>query len=192
MKNMRGAEIFRLSEIFASPVIRPHCRRRGNSVVFVTDEAKRDYFLWLLTRLTNPDRAEICGLHNLIDELERQTRDTRGRDRISPWVSAVDSPWTSTILAFISEIQWTINRHRPKPVYEALPDYMEKIFKYRTPLPRRIQSLFDEMDLSTLATPLTKFDYPSREPRSEMATEKKRRAESSLDAFWASGWMTTS
>ena len=74
----------------------------------------RDYLLWLISQLADEQQTFLCGLSNLLDELERVIRNNSEsagvaqKDRISPWISRVLSD-----LSVIGELEWRISLHQP-------------------------------------------------------------------------------
>ena len=78
------------------------------------DSRGRDYLLWLINQLCDEQQTFLCGLSNLLDELERVSRNTsesageHQKDRISPWISRVLSDWS-----VISELEWRVSLHQP-------------------------------------------------------------------------------
>ena len=103
--------------IFASPQLRSHyvCTHRGEDfVVARRNPHRRDYFLWLLGHLGDPEEMDKLGPKVFLDELERIIRSdsaTAGvpqKERISAWVSNALSD-----LAIIAEIEDQVYHHQP-------------------------------------------------------------------------------
>jgi hypothetical protein len=172
---MRATHIYNLRRIVASPLIRSrYCRRAGN----VVRVAKQDDFMWLISRLTDADRVTICGLPNLLDELERLTRN-KCDSHVSTWFSVALSE-----IAVISEIERQIDWHQPKPLCRVPTKCLEDRFVEGTTLARQIFEMGKDMELSSLGTPLKNFDYPWGKRRTATTTERMRTAEENLDVFW--------
>ena len=74
----------------ASPSLREHYERlppEQNSTVIniqCKDSKRMDYLLWLLEQLVNEQQILLCGLHNLLDEIEQVIQsDSKQRERVS-------------------------------------------------------------------------------------------------------------
>ena len=175
--------------IFASPPLRQYYIRDPFQEANLTpikvirkDPSQEDYFLWLIERLSDESQLEFYGLAELLDELERVTRNTAGtsRDqRISAWVARLLSD-----LAVLTELGVQLKYHDPPIVrYSKEEDLKAEIAK-RTILVDLIYDTCDEIQLWDLGTPLEKFRYPSEKRRTAVTTERMRTAERDLDAFW--------
>ena len=183
---------FRLG-IAASPPLRSHFVRLPqdpNSTIIRTmskPSTGRDYLLWLIRQLIDEQQTFLCGLSNLLDELERITRNksesagVAQKERISPWVSRVLSD-----LSVIDELEWRISLHQPgiglhRPVEQ---EELFAEFSRRAILFSKFFEAGKTLDLVDVGTPLRKFDYPSGKRRTATSTEKLRDAENQLDQFW--------
>jgi hypothetical protein len=181
--------------IVASPPLRPHFARKPqdpNSTIIqvvLKDPNRKDYLIWLIYNLLDEQQMFLCGLHNLLDEMDRVIRsnsESAGNaqnNRISPWISAVLSD-----IAVISEIQWRLSLHQPGYGATA-PVSTEKLhaeFSKRTALVAQLHQALQQMRLADVGTPtFGRFDYPSEKRRTSFTTKKMREAEENLDLFWS-------
>ena len=177
------------SRIFSSPPVRQYYTREpfqeenpGDIDITRKDPSQDDYFLWLIEQFEDPAQLELYGLAELLDELERVTRNSTGlpRDqRISAWVARYLSD-----LAVLSELGEQLKYHEPPIVTYLNEEDLRAELEKRTTL---IDVIFDPscaINLWDLGTPLEKFRYPSERRRTAATTEMMRSAERDLDAFW--------
>lgn len=147
------------------------------------DPSRRNYFFWLVEQLLFEEQIWMCGLSNILNELDRVSRNCTQRqqlDRISPWVSAVLSD-----LAVMCELEQLVEWHQPRVMPSIEKKDLEAEFMKRTTLMATFNSLISGLKLSDSGTPLTKFNYPSEKRRTAATTEKMRKAENNLDLFWS-------
>lgn len=145
----------------------------------------QDHFLWLMGRLTIDDQLFLCGLENILDELERLIRsDSSSRERLSSSLAHVLSN-----LSLLAELKRQIGLLRPgPPMMEALSLAEQQAeFTKKSQLVSKVFGIFGEqkdMKLSAIGTPPSKFNYPSHKRRTAAVTRELQEAESNLDAFW--------
>lgn len=179
--------------IAASPPLRSDFLRapqEPNSTIIKTMSKQspgQDYLLWLIFQLADEHQTFLCGLSNLLDELERVSRSNSEsggaaqKERISPWISRVLSD-----LSVISELEWRLSLHQPgigldRPVQE--PELFAE-FSRRTALLSTFYETAKTLQLADIGSPLRRFDYPSEKRRTAILTAKLRDAENELDQFW--------
>ncbi len=144
-----------------------------------------DPFLWLMGRLTMDDQLFLCGLDNILDELERLIRsDLKSRERLSALLAYLLSN-----MSLLAELKRQIGLLRPgPPMTEALslPE-QEAEFAKKSKLMTKVFGVLTEdknKQLSAVGTPPSKFNYPSHKRRTAAVTKELQEAESNLDAFW--------
>jgi hypothetical protein len=161
-----------------------------NSTIIKTmskERSGRDYLLWLISQLVDEQQTFLCGLSNLLDEMERIIRNNSEnvgvpqKERISPWISQILSD-----LSVIGELEWRVSLHQPgigldHPVEE---EELFAEFSRRTTLFSKFFETAKRLQLVDIGTPLRRFDYPSGKRRTAMSTKKMRDAENQLDQFW--------
>ena len=157
---------------------RIRCKSRENS------RKKDDHLLWLLEVILQDDQLFLCGLENVCDELERETRSNRpSRDRISPYIANLISE-----LSLLGELKRQIGLATPGPKMTELLDEEEKQAEFgrKTQLLSEVYGALSNVGkgLAGVGTPLGKFNYPSDKRRTLATTQKMQLAEESLDAFW--------
>lgn len=145
----------------------------------------RDHFLWLLGRLILDDQVLVCGLDNIVDELERLIRsDAKSRERLSSSLAYVLSN-----LSLLAELQRQIGLLWPGPPMTEAVDLDDKQAEY-TRKSQLLSKVFDVLGgnkilkLSAVGTPLSLFNYPSHKWRTATVTKELQVAELNLDAFW--------
>ena len=142
-----------------------------------------DHFLWLVLCLMMDDEIALCGLENLLDELERLIRsDLPSRERLSPWLARVLSQ-----LSLLAEIKRQIGLIHPGPsITEALPvKERQDLFESKIELDSKITIiLYTGLNFVDIGTPLSKFDYPGHKRRTAAVTKQLQEAEGNLDRFW--------
>ena len=152
-------------------------QRRGNAF---HDE---DYFLWLLERLTLEDQIFLCGLENILDEIERLIRgDQKNLKRLSPWLADVLSN-----LCLLAELKRQHGLLYPGPPMEVSVDQAElqADFSSKTRLVSKVFDILTKgMKLATAGTPLSNFNYPSGKRRTATVVRQMQEAENNLDLFW--------
>lgn len=143
----------------------------------------RDQFLWLMGRLTMDDQVFLCGLENILDELERLIRtDPKSRERLSPLLADVLSN-----LSLLAELKRQMGLLRPgPPMVEALDlaDRQAEFSKKSRLMSRVFGILRNGMKFSPTGTPPSKFNYPSHKKRTVTVAKELQQAESNLDRFW--------
>ncbi|KAL8719542.1 MAG: hypothetical protein Q9225_003463 [Loekoesia sp. 1 TL-2023] len=129
------------------------------------------------------NKEEICGLSNLLQEMETLIRkDQHQKERLSWRLIRLISD-----VAVIAEIQRQIglsscNEYCLSAWSDEDNDAWTKI--HMAPL-LKIREVFQEgTGLAPLVTDLRVFDYPSDKPRTAVTTAKMRSAEQALDNFW--------
>lgn len=144
----------------------------------------KDHFLSSLEQLLDDDQVFLCGLENLLDEIERMLRsDAKNRERVSPWVARVLSD-----LSLFGEFRRQIGLLRPgAPMIQAASTKDQQAeFTKRMKLFARVYETFQKnMVFSSTGTPLTKFTYPSDKRLTANTTKSLQQAEEYLDAFWS-------
>ena len=144
---------------------------------------RQDDLLWLMERLTMEDQVSLYGMENLCDELDREVRSSRAsRDRVSPWIASLLSD-----LSLLAEIQRQIDlrNHGRMTLIDFEKEAKNREFQRKTNLLSQVHSILTEpSDLSAVALPLSKYDYPSVTYRGRVNTEKMQEAEDELDTFW--------
>ncbi len=175
----------------SSPPLRNHYARQpqdpNSTKIIVTSKSssyqRKDHCLWLLEQLLKDDQVFLCGLENLLDEIERMLRaDAKSRERVSPWVARVLSD-----LSLLGEFRRQVGLLRPgPPMIEAVSEEDQQAeFTKRMKLFARVHETFQKnMVLSSTGTPLSKFNYPSDKRLNENTTKGLQEAEQNLDAFW--------
>ena len=192
-KTIRGKPLLYFSSyIYASPPLR-ECYIRGpfeesnptQFNLYRKNPNQEDYFLWLLEQFVDPRKLKLCGLTELLDELERVTRTTSKmagspqNERISAFVAR-----TLSDLAILTELGEQLRYHEP-PILRFLKDEeLDAELDQQTTLLDLIWSTSEDIVLWDLGTPLEKFKYPSEKRRTAATTEMMRTAEKNLDAFW--------
>jgi hypothetical protein len=142
------------------------------------------YFLWLLEMYANPDQLELVGIYNVLDELERITRNARALggpsdNLISPFMAAAISE-----LAVIAEIQRQLDWHQPRILTNWVSDHdLKATYTERTVLMSKFERV--EADFYDVGWPLMEMKYPVDKPRTAVTVDKMRKAEDALDTFWA-------
>lgn len=176
----------------SSPPLRNHYARQpqdpNSTKIIVTSKSssyqKKDHSLWLLEQLLKDDQVFLCGLENLLDEIERMLRaDAKNRERVSPWVASVLSD-----LSLLGEFRRQVGLLRPgAPMTLAVSDEDQQAeFSKRMKLFARFHETFQKnMVLSSTGTPLSKFNYPSDKRLNPNSTKALQEAERNLDAFWS-------
>lgn len=178
--------------IYSSPQLRSHYfgTQQGEDMIIARrNPHRRDYFLWLLEHLGNPEEMEKLGPKVFLDELDRVIRSdsaTAGvpqKARVSAWVSNALSD-----LALVAEIEDQIYHHQPNigVLHTVSAERTKKNFNEDTAELFIFQDELKELEpkLTAAGLPLGKFDYPSEKRRTALTTDKLRQAESNLDAFW--------
>lgn len=144
----------------------------------------KDYLIWLLEQFTHKDQVFLCGLENLVDELERILRsDARSRERVSGWTARLISE-----LSLMAELKRQVGLLSPgSPMTEALPleDQKEEFSKRMSFMKRTFNVFQKDMALSSVGTPLRRFNYPVEKPQNKNTTRLLQEAERNLDGFWA-------
>ena len=175
----------------ASPPLRNHYAREPQDpnttkigvVAKSSHQSRNDDFLWLLERLLIDQQVFLCGLENLLDELERMLRnDPKCRDRMSSWLAKVVSD-----LALLAELKRQIGLLSPgPPMLEALDSKeKQKEFSKRMGLMTTVFTIFQkDMYLCGAGSPLTKVNYPIDKRRTAATTKTMQEAEKNLDNFW--------
>lgn len=176
----------------SSPPLRNHYARQpqdpNSTKIIVTSKSssyqRKDHCLWLLEQLLKDDQVFLCGLENLLDEIERMLRaDAKSRERVSPWVARVLSD-----LSLLGEFRRQVGLLRPgPPMIEAVSEEDQQAqFTKRMKLFARVHETFQKnMVLSSTGTPLSKFNYPSDKRLNPHSTKALQEAERNLDAFWS-------
>ncbi|KAL8995253.1 MAG: hypothetical protein Q9169_004959 [Polycauliona sp. 2 TL-2023] len=146
---------------------------------------KNDHLLWLLEVFLQEDQLFLCRLDNVCDELEREIRANKAsRERISPYIASLISD-----LSLSGEIKRQIGLLNPGPRMTVVVGEEEKQdnFIQKTQLLSQISSGLTGIGkgLANVATPLTKFYYPTHKKRTKATTETMRQAETNLDNFWS-------
>lgn len=154
-----------------------HVRERRNS------HSEKDHFRWLVGRLTMDDQLFLCGLDNVVDELERLIRsDQNSRERLSSWLADILSN-----LSLLAETKRQIGLFHPgAPMMEAL-SLTEQQTEYtkKTQLLSEIFGVLSKgLKLAVVGTPLTKFNHPSDKRRTAAVTQQMQEAEQHLGLFW--------
>src|SRR5271170_4790259 len=129
IERMRFAPLINFQRgISSSPPLRKMYRGKqlsdGKVAVIVVQPEKRrdDYLLWLIERFRIDGQIELFGLSELLDELERVTRNSSviaGAPQIqyiSPWIATALSG-----LAVVGEVEHQLNIHQP-PILRSLPE----------------------------------------------------------------------
>lgn len=175
----------------SSPPLRNHYARQpqdpNSTKIVVTSKSssyqKKDHSLWLPEQLLKNDQVFLCGLENLLDEIERMLRaDAKSRERVSPWVARVLSD-----LSLLGEFRRQIGLLRPgPPMTEAVSEEDQQAeFTKRMKLFARVHEKFQkDMVLSSTGTPLSKFNYPFDKRLNANTTKALQEAEQNLDAYW--------
>ena len=129
----------------------------------------KDYLIWLLEQFTHKDQVFLCGLGNLVDELERILRgDARSRERVSGWTARLISE-----LSLMAELRRQVGLLSPGPLmFDALPvEDKEEEFSKRMRFMKRTFNVFrTDMALSTVGTPLRRFNYPAEKQQNKNTT----------------------
>ena len=178
------------SGLFASPPLREFYHRVQDvtsNIVLVKSKnsGRREYFRWLIEIFLDDRQIASVGLSELLDELERVTRNTTSSAgapqnwRLSAWVQAVLSD-----LAVVSELERQLDWHHPRivPLVE-ISDLRSELRK-RTEYVEILSLGCKNLQLADVGIPLSKFNYPSNKRQTAATTEKMRKAESCLDEFW--------
>lgn len=175
--------------LVGSPPLRQHYVRKPQgpnttlTTVFGKYSTDGDYLLWLLDQLLIQDKPLFYGLQNLLDEVERHVHnDAEQRKRISPWVAENMSD-----LGILGELQRQLALSGPGPRMTVLvpEDELQKdLTKVMMPY-HKIRNAFNaSYRLADVYKPLRAVDYPSDKKRTKATTEKMRKAEKDLFAFW--------
>ena len=171
----------------ASPPLRRHYARgiqdHFSSPLIISSKTRirNDYLLWLLENLLDQERTRICGLHCLLDELERFVQnDANERERISSWVADILSD-----LAIVGELQRQLSLRRPGtyvPVEEC--ELKAKLAKETIPIVKIHDAFEAYSKLADVYAPLQRVNYPSDQKRTAATTEQMRKVDKDLLFFW--------
>jgi hypothetical protein len=126
----------------------------------------------------------MCGLPNLMDELERLIQSgSRQKERLSGWVLRVLSD-----LGVVEQVQHEINIYQPWAT--TMDDHYAKSEKeINEEFTRRFEILsdlcknFEALPLAKVGTPVEKFNYPLNKRRTHQNVERMRKGEGNLDLF---------
>ncbi|EON69971.1 hypothetical protein W97_09236 [Coniosporium apollinis CBS 100218] len=182
----------------ASPPLRTHWVREpqdpNSTIIRVRARGKTDYLLFMFSQLFDKTQRDLCGLHNLVEDFERQFQQDpkQKKDRLSSWVIDKFSD-----LAFISELQRQLRLYQPRlfepfvspslddGTEEATEEGIKKDFaKEMSPLANLLNNAKD-MRLADVGEPSERrFHYPADKRRTKANTAAMRRAEEHLDQFW--------
>lgn len=144
----------------------------------------KDYLIWLLEQFTHDDQVFLCGIENLVDELERILRsDARSRERVSGWTARLISELS--LMAELKRQVGLLSPGSPMTEFLSLEDQKEEFSKRMSFMKKTFNVFQKDMALSSVGTPLTKFNYPAEKRQTRSTTRLLQEAERSLDEFWA-------
>jgi hypothetical protein len=175
----------------ASPPLRSQWVREpdtGSNVIRVRTKkgVKTDPMMWVFQTLCDDHRLTLCGLPDLMDELERVIEsDSKQKERLSAWVARVISD-----LGVIARARHEIDLYQPwaAGMNNAYASYHEKIeaeFAKRFATVAELIKSFKGISVAKVGMPSDgRFRYPSDKRRTRQNTEIMRQAEQNLDLFW--------
>jgi hypothetical protein len=145
-----------------------------------------DSMIWIFMTLWNDQTLFLCGLPDLMDELERLVQsDSEQKNRLTSWVANVLSD-----LGVLARAKHEIDIYFPWAAgfeYEYVPhkDAIELDFKRKVKVLAKIVENFKDNRLAKIGDPTDgRFYYPSEKRRTSQITNEMRKAEENLDAFW--------
>ena len=192
VKSVRPILLSDFHGIVASPPLRNYYVRENLPIPNVIMFSRKDdsatgsflvYFLWLVDQFHHPDQLELAGIYNILDELERVTRNAKSLggptdDLISPFIASAISE-----LAVIAELQRQLDWHQPRILPHIVSEQdLKATYNERTMLMSKFERL--EADFYNVGMPLMKMKYPADKQKTAVTVEKMRKAESALDTFW--------
>jgi hypothetical protein len=181
--------------VVASPPLRASFVRlpeEGNSNIIQvvqkpgsTWDKTQSRLMWLFQTLWDEQQRHLCGLHPILDEMERLVEnDPKARNLFSSRVASMVAD-----LSLISECQRQISLYEPwASSFEA--EAVSRQDELKTKYIQRT-SRMQELDVALKQTSLAdadpsdgKFFYPVEKRRTKENTEAMQKAEKTLDAFW--------
>ncbi|KAK3845854.1 MAG: hypothetical protein J3R72DRAFT_481993 [Linnemannia gamsii] len=181
--------------VVASPPLRASFVRlpeEGNSNIIQvvqkpgsTWDKTQSRLMWLFQTLWDENQRHLCGLHPILDEMERLVEnDPKARNLFSSRVASMVAD-----LSLISECQRQISLYEPWASSfegEAVSRKDEITAKYI-----KQTSRIQELDVALKQTSFAdadpsdgKFFYPVEKHRTKESTEAMQKAERTLDTFW--------
>jgi hypothetical protein len=145
-----------------------------------------DPLLWIFQTLWNDHQLFLCGLPNLMDELERLVQsEPAQKERLSAWVARIFSD-----LGVIARARHELDIYQPwaAGMDHAFTEYEKDIkeeFAVKFAILAEIDREFKDLSLAKVGVPSDgRFHYPSDKRRTQQVTESMRKAEQNLDLFW--------
>ena len=143
----------------------------------------KDALLHLFTTLWDEHQLFLCGLPDVMDELDRLVQsDSRQKERLSSWVAQ-----TISDLAVIAQIRREIGSYHPllSATNEHVTDGMEADFSKSLSKVADLMNNAKGLSLASVGSPSEgRFQYPSDKRRTRETTDTMRKAEFNLDLFW--------
>ena len=157
----------------------------GSTIIRVKTKSAigKDALLHLFTTLWDEEQLFLCGLPDVMDELDRLVQsDRQQKERVSPWVAQVLSD-----LSVIAQIRRQVGSYHPllSDTNENPTDKMKTDFAKSLSDFAEFMKYKEGMSLAKFGTPSEgRFHYPSDKRRTRENTNAMRQAESDLDVFW--------
>ncbi|KAG0272108.1 hypothetical protein BGZ95_012158 [Linnemannia exigua] len=141
--------------------------------------------IWLFQTLWDEQLRHLCGLHPILDEMERLVEnDPKARNLFSSQVASMIAD-----LSLISECQRQISLYEPwASSFEnkAASRHNDLKAKYiqRTSRMQELYTALKQISLADVDPSDGKFFYPVEKRRTKESTEAMQKAERTLDTFW--------
>lgn len=146
----------------------------------------KDPLFWIFMTLWDDQKLFLCGLPDLMDELERLVQaDPIQKNRLTAWVSNVIAD-----LGVVARARHEVDIYFPWAAgfdyyYAQHSDAIEGAFNEQLKSLSKIPENFRGTVLAKFGDPSDgKFNYPSDKKRTQKTTNDMRKAEGNLDAFW--------
>ncbi len=160
----------------------------GTTMIRVKTKASvvLDPMIWIFQTMWDDRQLILCGLPDLLDELERLIQsDPKQKEKLSAWVARVFSD-----LGVIARARHELDRYQPwaAGMDQEYVNYEKEIkgeFGRKFAAFSELDHNFKDLSLAKVGMPSEgRFQYPSDKRRTRQVTETMRKAEENLDLFW--------